>query len=195
MNTQPGHTLPTVLAVAALLCAVPAFGQSAPSPNYNRTLDTVSTVTTVGTVSTITGGTITSITNPVNVNASNGHFVTIDYAHEELHEGEMRSALVSEADQDSAEELVLLLMIPNGTEAHMIPSASCTGAFNLAIYENPTLTGIGTAVALLNRKRSIVTLAETRVWTDSTDSGNGTTLDGPWYYGATNNRRTSPSGS
>lgn len=110
---------------------------------------------------------------------SDPHLVSIDYQHEEIHEGNhFHSSFIftGVANGALAEMLVIL---PSGTrdyQAHMLAAANVEGDCHLFVYEDPTVTVSGAAIPRVANNRANVKTARTIVFLTPTITVDGTYL-------------------
>lgn len=103
--------------------------------------------------------------------------VTLEYDHHEVHEGD--SYVVSgTATLDSGGVLNVLIVTPNTTKwAHLLPIVVVNGgAATIAIYEDATVSAVGSAAEEINRNRNSANTAGVVVTTGPTVTGTGTQI-------------------
>jgi hypothetical protein len=154
-------------------------------------VDGTTTVSVTGTVAVTDNSESLTVDGTVAVSAVAGEVEIIEHSHEKIHESESWRSIAFDATLASAETLSLLMFVPFGVEPHMIFESSAPLAYNVAFYENPTLTAIGTAVSCINRHRGIPTATTVTCYSNPSTSALGTLLSGPWYYGGSATKASS----
>jgi len=102
--------------------------------------------------------------------------VEISFSHHKIHKGEHFFSTVSDTDVDTLAPKYIRITTPNTTAwAHLLLRYTSTGAGLWEFFENPTLTGAGTAVTIFNNRNSAGTPSVT-AFQDTTVSADGTLL-------------------
>lgn len=113
--------------------------------------------------------------------------VVMDYAHHQVHEGEMFQYNITPQALASGDSLLLRFAVGTLTATtrtpHAIFEVDSTAETWVYLYEGPTLTGNGTAGSAVNRNRNISTAATSVPYINPTVSGNGTLLTS-WITGS-----------
>ena len=102
--------------------------------------------------------------------------VIMEFAHHQVHEGETYQAVVAPVALANGNSLLYRIVVPAGVYPHMIPELDSTGESWWYLYESPTVTGNGTAIASQNRNRNSLNVAGTIIYSGATVSANGTLL-------------------
>jgi hypothetical protein len=104
--------------------------------------------------------------------------VTIEWEHNEIHEGDAYSAQIYDADTDIATPKTFRVQAPNTTKRlHCVWSMSCGASGGLwELYEGPTVNAAGSAVTPVNRSRNSTNTATGAVFQDDTYSALGTLI-------------------
>ena len=115
--------------------------------------------------------------------------VMIDQPHHQIHEGERFVWNYEDSSMTTNDTLVMCITPSAGTYAHFEYAVTCPVEFTLALYEAPTLSASGTAIASLNRDRPSTKVSGCVVTHTPTVSGgaNGTLLE-KYYLGGGNQR-------
>ncbi len=117
-----------------------------------------------------------ALNNPAAVDPLTSQLIVIDSVHFRIHAGKMFQAdHVAEGVADAG-VIEVLVNVPTDIIAHMAFQASSGGNARLEIFENPTVTGAGTALSELNRNRRSGTTADVVATHTPTTSADGTAL-------------------
>lgn len=110
--------------------------------------------------------------------------VVIDYAHQEVHEGDM-FRLVHFFQDVTNGEIKRYLIVTSNKEVHLQTVATVLGPCITRIFENPVVVTSGTEITPYNLNRCCTNLAETKFYYGTSLASTGTTLSTRLLIGQT----------
>ena len=117
-----------------------------------------------------------------------GSLVNIPIEHHEVHDGKYFTVTDYDNDVDTAAPKYWRITAPNTTtRIHCTIVIYVSAAGLVQFYENPTISGAGTALTAYNNDRNSTNAATATTFKDTTTSGDGTLLEQA-YLGTSNNR-------
>lgn len=105
-----------------------------------------------------------------------GFMVNLDAVHHRVHNGEMFQVDLVDLVLADDGVLAMLVTVPEGGSAHMRFAAQAGGDAHIELFENPTVTVVGSAAAEVNRNRRSALTADVVVTTGPTTTADGTAL-------------------
>lgn len=105
---------------------------------------------------------------------SEGYTIVINEVHHKIHSG---NAFIVSDYASAVTSKIWRITTPNTTaRIHMSAALSANQESIFELYENPTITGAGTALTANNANRNSATAATATLFKDTTVSGNGTLI-------------------
>ena len=94
------------------------------------------------------------VADPLNRDKNTGALVTIDYAHHEIHDGDMFKTTYN-ADKSMGDNLDILIVTPNTrVYPHIAWEIGNESEAQMYVYEGTTTSSNGTAVTVTNKDRN-----------------------------------------
>jgi len=106
-----------------------------------------------------------------------GYLVTMDIAHHMIHSADHFTAHYVDTDLDTGQLLSLVITTPNtSVRCHALFSATSTQSAQVQVFEDPTLSNVGTGLTEYNSDRNSSAVPTASVTHTATISVNGTEI-------------------